>query len=357
MSERLDIEPSLYLTRIVPYREPSGMMARRPDIPEDDTYWTATGLGNGWALVGAQNDLWVNRPGRLKLGDSPADVSTTSRDLLVANVGMFDDEIDAGASLGRKLFSMMLRSDKAWNPIRAGSGPRVELHLGGQRIYSMPVVSGGATNTDDFNRADGALGASWVTFDGESADNRWEVISNVAQLDIAPSGNARYAKYDTNTGDNDNYTEADIAVWSGSNANNENHGIQCRMPNTGTGNGGTNGYLFMWDEQTSTFGYRLRETTNASRNDITSAVSWTPTNGERWRIQIIGTTLKCFIDGDEKISTTDSTHTTGERGGFYGFSNTAQGRPGAWDNFENGIAIPPTESFTPVNRRKHHLAR
>lgn len=165
-----------------------------------------------------------------------------------------------------------------------------------------------ATFTDDFNRADSSdLGAGWVEVSGN-----WSIVSGQLSpgVDTGTVILRAAAAMDTS----DNYAQATIAAGaSGS------RGVWCR------GNSNiTTGYLWRNDGAT----WDLFSVVSSTFNVIgTYAAAAAP--GDVARVQAVGSTIKAFVNGIERVSVTNSAVTTGTSVGIR--SDTISGT--RWDNF------------------------
>lgn len=119
---------------------------RQPDQPD------------GWGIVGSDSAP----RGARALSDNPAADRLEARRAIENTLGVNV----SGKHLGRQILGLMLdgRNDGTrWRPLK----PRrhaYEVVLHGQVLDRLPRVEGGATSvSDDFNRADGAVGGGWST--------------------------------------------------------------------------------------------------------------------------------------------------------------------------------------------------
>lgn len=129
------------------------------------------GVGNtGWCLVGAPE----LPKGATVLGDDPKGKAKATTNILRNRLGVnLDDQ-----SLGREVLALLLehaRTDgNGWRPLQPNKRKkRYEVWLGGELIEAMPLSRGGQVVTDDFNRADGPIGAAWPVTSGTHA-----IVSN-----------------------------------------------------------------------------------------------------------------------------------------------------------------------------------
>lgn len=147
-----------------------------------------------------------------------------------------------------------------------------------------------ATFTDDFNRADSTnLGANWVEVSGD-----WSIVSN--QLSPGAAGGTIILRAAGAMSTNDNSAQVTIAATTTA-----SQGVWCR------GNSNiTQGYLWRnngtsWD---------LFSVVGGSFTVIgTYTAAAIP--GDVAKVQAVGTTIKGFVNGVQRVSVTDTAVTTG----------------------------------------------
>ena len=152
-----------------------------------------------------------------------------------------------------------------------------------------------ASFTDDFNRADSSdLGAGWVEVSGD-----WSIISN--QLSPGSAGGTIILRAAGAMDSSDNSAQATISATTAA-----SHGVWCR------GNSNiTSGYLWRNDGTSwdlfwvvgGSFGVIGTYTAGASPGDVA-------------RVQAVGSTIKGFVNGVERVSVTDTAVTTGTNVGI-----------------------------------------
>lgn len=145
------------------------------------------------------------------------------------------------------------------------------------------------TFTDDFNRSNGAPGANWV--DGTGL---WVIASN--QLASGSAGGTIVIRAATAMATNDNSAQVTIAATAA-----VSHGIWCR------GNAGfTSGYLFRNDGTS----WVLFSVTGGSFTSIGSYAA-AAVASDVVKVQAVGSTIKGFVNGVQRVSVTDTAVTTG----------------------------------------------
>ncbi|MFB7605276.1 hypothetical protein [Streptomyces gardneri] len=147
-----------------------------------------------------------------------------------------------------------------------------------------------ATFTDDFNRPDStSLGAGWVEVSGD-----WSIASG--QLSPGNDGGTIILRAAGAMDGNDNYAQATIAATTAA-----SQGVWCR------GNAGiTNGYLWR-NDGTSWNLFSVVSSTFTSIGSYAAAAA----PGDIMRVQAVGTTVKGFVNGVERVSVTDTAVASG----------------------------------------------
>jgi len=158
------------------------------------------------------------------------------------------------------------------------------------------------TFTDDFNRADSsALGAGWVEVSGD-----WSIISN--KLSSGSAGGTIILRAAGAMATSDNSAQVTITATTAA-----SHGVWCRGDNTLT-----SGYLWRNDGSS----WNLFSVVGGSFTVIgTYAVA--AVAGDVAKIQAVGTTIKGFVNGIQRVSVTDTAVATGTSVGIRAESTNA----------------------------------
>jgi hypothetical protein len=159
-----------------------------------------------------------------------------------------------------------------------------------------------ATFTDDFNRADSSnLGANWVEVSGD-----WSIISN--QLSSGNAGGTIILRAAGAMSTNDHSAQVTIASTAA-----VSHGVWCR------GNSNiSQGYLWRNDGTS----WNLFSVVGASFVSIGSFAG-AAVAGDVPKIQAVGTTIKGFVNGIQRVSVTDTNVATGTSVGIRAESTNA----------------------------------
>jgi hypothetical protein len=187
---------------------------------------------------------------------------------------------------------------------------RVPVILTALVAFVSPVRA--ADYSDDFNRANGAIGASWTQDSGT-----WTIASNVAgKASAAGFDQARYA---SDLGSADHYCEIELRTNNGGIA----AGPAVRMSATGS----YALYIFSPDIYIVKIASGSPTTLNQTAQSIAI--------GQVLRLEAQGTTLRGYVDGVLKLTATDSTYTTQLRCGMFQYGNSG----GTIDNWRAGDLV------------------
>lgn len=176
--------------------------------------------------------------------------------------------------------------------------------------------------TDNFNRANGALGANWTEI--TAADAAPTISSNTAIGGTGLSTWGDGSLWTANSFTNDQYAEFDATYAAVGDVE-----VLLR------GNvAGTQGYLLVWNGTDVS----ILELPGLGTLDTDAG---NPTSGtHNLRFEAEGTALRGYVDNVQVVSTTDATWTSGSPGIIF-YRGTA-GTGGSIDNFEAGNLIALT---------------
>ncbi|MFI1371362.1 hypothetical protein ACH4UY_05030 [Streptomyces longwoodensis] len=159
-----------------------------------------------------------------------------------------------------------------------------------------------ASFSDDFNRADSTdLGSGWVEVSGD-----WSIVSQ--RLSPGAAGGTIILRAAGAMDSSDHFAQVTIAATTAA-----SHGVWCR------GNSNiSSGYLFRNDGTA----WALFAVVGGSFTSIGSyAAAAAP--GDVAKLQAVGSTIKCFVNGVERISVVDSSVPTGTSVGLRSESTSA----------------------------------
>jgi hypothetical protein len=148
--------------------------------------------------------------------------------------------------------------------------------------------------SDDFNRADGAVGNNWVTESGAH-----QIASNQLQ---ATSSGVIYNPADIGSADHS------VACVFDPEAGNRNEWVFClgRMPTTGTRY--DNCYIYYYQGNSGLDNNYLFKRVNGTQTAITSSINDDNPDPIKVTLRCEGNTIKGFVDDRELHSTTDTSH-------------------------------------------------
>lgn len=158
------------------------------------------------------------------------------------------------------------------------------------------------TFTDDFNRADSTnLGAGWVEVTGD-----WSIVSN--QLSSGSAGGTIILRASTSMATSDNSAQVTIAATAA-----VSHGVWCRGSTSLS-----SGYLWRNDGTS----WNLFSVVGGSFTNIGSYTA-AAVAGDVAKIQAVGSTIKGFVNGVQRVSVTDTNVATGTSVGIRAESTNA----------------------------------
>ena len=156
--------------------------------------------------------------------------------------------------------------------------------------------------TDDFNRADSTnLGAGWVEVSGD-----WSIVSN--QLSPGSDGGTIILRAAGPMDSSDNFAQVTIAATTAA-----SHGVWCRGNATIS-----SGYLWR-NDGTSWDLFSVVSSTFTAIGSYAAAAA----PGDVARVQAVGSTIKGYVNGVERVSVTDTAVATGTSVGIRSISSSA----------------------------------
>jgi hypothetical protein len=198
---------------------------------------------------------------------------------------------------------------------------RLHAHVPGRLPHATTV-------TDNFNRADGGLGASWTAQSGT-----WAISTNEAGTSAGAGWNM--ARYESDLSSDDHYSQIEARVVTSA-----YYGGACRCSSSAVTfysvGGDGNLYLFKLVAGTQT--------------TLTGGAAQAYVVGQNWRSSADGSTIKGYANAVEKASTTDTAITGNLRAGMSQFGNAGR----LHDNFE-AADLGGGGGRTTRNTRSHRL--
>jgi hypothetical protein len=175
-------------------------------------------------------------------------------------------------------------------------------------LLASPLLENHAyatTVSDNFNRANGALGSNWTTVTGTNAP---KIVSNVLKAGTAGAINSAY--WSANTFSGNQFAQANLPASSGSNWG---PGIAVRLSNS-------KGY-FLWYGNTANTVSIWRMDSSSSWTQIAASGTLTIAATDVWMLQANGSVITAYQNGKQVASVTDTHYTTGSPGVWLWFSN------------------------------------
>ena len=179
----------------------------------------------------------------------------------------------------------------------------------------MPVAA--ALYSDDFNRANGALGSPWVTVDAALA-----ISGN--KLSYSTNGSVQSACYDMPLA-SDQWAEASLTVLAGTY---NSLGPMIRMGTAGL----SDAYYLWYDSLAGPPAFQVWKRVGGSYSQVGTNIA-TPAGTYKMRLEAQGTTIRVFKDGTQVLSTPDTSIASG-KAGFLGDHDPTQAATA--DNFRCG---------------------
>lgn len=284
---------------------------------------------DGHALVSCTERPLVDPPGSVYLGESlDATPSTSNRRGIESRLGLPRDIL---TGTYRQIIVALLvdhatEDGTRWRPLKPMSrGANAwEIHLGGL-VFSAPRIAGGATYSDDFNRADSTdLGVNW-----SEAIVDWSISANQLAPGTTGTGTVRWTQEFASS---DNYSQATIANTSGGSL-----GVFTRASVD-------LGAYYLW--RSSGTQWDLFKNVGGTFTAIGTYVAAIATNDVA-KVEANGSTIKGFVGGIERVSVTDTAITTGTFAGIR-TSGSAATRYDDWSGADLAGAAGQTVSPTGV---------
>ncbi len=319
----------------------------------DSPAWSAIDLrpdpaqSSGFCVLSlpVRNDI----TGNLYLGDDLNRLSNANRNTLSSRLGITVESSTLRDLLPEILVQHARTDGSRWRPLRPSAG-RYEIWLE-SLITSFPVVAGGATFTESFNKADAATigpDLTWVEVTGN-----WDVVSNTAS--IATSSTLANARASHDSSGTDTYTQVILTTaTTGPLDNYPEGGPVCRFSASAT-----TWYGFIRHAYHASNGghsHSLRKVVAGSETTIAGPTALAVSLPETLKVSANGSTIKATRNGSEVHSTTDTSITGNTRGGIYGYTGDISASTVRVDSFEFGdlaaasLPLHPRRNNIPLMR-------
>jgi Putative esterase len=175
--------------------------------------------------------------------------------------------------------------------------------VGSGNVTNVAVTCGTNTGTsasDNFNRADGGLGANWTAIsDGGMTIASQQVVGTAAQV----TGDT----WTANTFGSDQYSEVQVTSTSMS-------GIQWVGPAVRVQNGGQDGYVGIYSWNSGSPVLELFERSGGSWTQLGAYNSGPLAAGTKLRLVALGNSISFMVNGVQRIGISDSSLSTGAPG-------------------------------------------
>ena len=178
--------------------------------------------------------------------------------------------------------------------------------LAGTLSVLAPEQASAATVSDNFTRANGALGSNWTTVTGTQAP---QIVSNTLRAGTASTLNSAY--WSASTFGNDQFAQATLPGSSGSQWG---PGLAVRLSSS-------KGYFLWYGNSANTVSiWRMDSATSWTELKQSSALTITPAS-DVWKIQAVGSTISGYQNGNLVVQATDTKITSGSPGVWLYFSS------------------------------------
>ena len=164
--------------------------------------------------------------------------------------------------------------------------------------------------SDNFDRADGALGSNWTTVPGTAAP---EIVSNTLRVGTASALNSAY--WSASTFGDDQFAQASLPNSSGTQ---DGPGIAVRLS-------GTRGYFLWYGNSPNTVSlWRMDSSTSWTQLAQSTPLTVLPSS-DVWMIQAVGSTISGYQNGNLVVQATDTNINSGSPGVWLYYSSNQIG--------------------------------
>ena len=181
--------------------------------------------------------------------------------------------------------------------------------VGSANITNVAVTcsdNGSGTVSDNFGRANGALGSNWTTVAGTAAP---QIVSNTARAGTASTLNSAY--WSASTFGNDQFAQATLP---NSSSGQYGPGVAVRLSSSA-------GYFLWYGNSPNTVSlWRMDSATSWTLLKQSSALTVTPAS-DVWKIQAVGSTISGYQNGNLVVQATDTKITSGSPGMWLFYSS------------------------------------
>lgn len=298
-----------------------GMIDLRPNPTNDNGICLVLGKDDTGPIPGALRDL--GDPADLDLPVPPA-IKTWIENRL----GVVFPTATSRRVMLRELLLDLADDDNPlrWKKLRKGIDNFVRAIIAGVELFNVPVVGGGAVNSESFNKANSTTLGPDLTWnellgDAEVYNNKWRNVSQTADV-------VTRAEHDVGSADMYVQAKVDYTSWA-------NWAVLGRMST-----GAANTWYTAAGVSTAAQGIRLFKNISGSPTQIGSDVNFATSEETQylWRLECDGSTIRVKVGGSTYITETDTSISSGQRGGLGAYSAATQVR---FDEYEQGSLNSP----------------
>lgn len=228
-------------------------------------------------------------------------------------------------------------NDKSrWNPIAPTKEKRFEIWIG-EKVVDIPFVSGGSTYTESFNKSDSTTLGPDLTWTALHDD--LQVVSN--KVTCVNTATVARERAGSDCAGNDNYAQI-VIINRDAGATSSIEAISRYQSSANTG--------YPFRHTNNTVHEILMKIEAGSLTTISSVNGATPAANDIVKSQSNGSTISAHVNGVQQTSVTDTSITTGLRGGV---GMTCVNGPSTWtgDSFEYGdISVSATTTPSTISR-------
>jgi len=171
--------------------------------------------------------------------------------------------------------------------------------LVGTLTVLLPQAALATTVSDSFDRANGALGSNWTTVSGTAAP---QIVSDALRAGTASAANSAY--WSASTFGNDQFAQATLPDSSGTQYG---PGIAVRLSST-------KGYFLWYGNSPNTVSLRKMSSSSSWTTLKQSGPLTISPSTDVWRIQVVGSTISGYQNGNLVVQATDTSIKSGSPG-------------------------------------------
>lgn len=196
----------------------------------------------------------------------------------------------------------------------------VKKQLGFNPVVSVDPLDPHTTVSDDFNRADGSLGAGWTVFPTDDGNVAAGIVSNEAKCTVTSTFPNVWVRFETALSAVDHFSEGTITALTNGGGNFVSAGTVVRISTDITNSTMDFYYSQLYYSAGTTQGY-MQKCVNGSRTVIAQDLAYAWTVPTLFRLDATGTTITMTNGGVQKFQVTDSAVSVGNKAGIYLYRN------------------------------------